>query len=309
MRPRCDHYSPASPCERVRARPRLLRPSERITAICGEKVRDTARPGKRTTGLEPATFGLGSQRSYVGTALFGARAEATCDPPRSRSRRPSPAARSCNSKWAPQVRSGSDPTRVALPMLWLRRGSSVGQSTALVKRGSRVRIPSPAPRGPRCSSAPRQQSGVCHARSWPKKTAKSRLNGRKMRPDAGSASRWTFLTSEVLYQLGQHQTYAHVWMRQKVRQKIAQNRSRASEPQTLIATPRHEGPAYAHDLPSLVARPTGFEPVTFGSVDRRSIQLSYGRSGVQVSAGAVVGDRERRGRDSNPRWSVNPILA
>jgi hypothetical protein len=176
-------------------------PSERITAICGEKVRDTAKPGKRTTGLEPATFGLGSQRSYVGTALFGARAEATCDPPRSRSRRPSPAARSCNSKWAPQVRSGSDPTRVALPMLWLRRGSSVGQSTALVKRGSRVRIPSPAPRGPRCSSAPRQQSGVCHARSWPKKTAKSRLNGRKMRPDAGSASRWTFLTSEVLYQL------------------------------------------------------------------------------------------------------------
>src|SRR5215212_2403147 len=51
--------SPASPCERVRARPRLLRPSERIPAICGEKARDTARPGKRTTGLEPATFGLG----------------------------------------------------------------------------------------------------------------------------------------------------------------------------------------------------------------------------------------------------------
>jgi hypothetical protein len=37
-------------------------------------------------------------------------------------------------EWAPQVRSGSDPTRVALPMLWLRRGSSVGQSTALVRK-------------------------------------------------------------------------------------------------------------------------------------------------------------------------------
>jgi hypothetical protein len=29
-------------------------------------VRDTAKPGKRTTGLEPATFGLGSRGFVAG---------------------------------------------------------------------------------------------------------------------------------------------------------------------------------------------------------------------------------------------------
>jgi hypothetical protein len=58
--------------------------------------------------------------------------------------------------------------------------------------------------------------------------------------------------------------------RQKSRQKIGEKRSRASEPRTQLARRRNESPAHAHDLPSPEARPRGFEPLTFGSVDRRS---------------------------------------
>jgi hypothetical protein len=56
----------------------------------------------------------------------------------------------------------------------------------------------------------------------------------------------------------------------KVRQKIGQNRSRASERRTDAAHARNEVPANANDLPREGARPRGFEPLTFGSVERGS---------------------------------------
>src|SRR3954464_15923413 len=48
-------------------------------------------------------------------------------------------------------------------------------------------------------------------------------------------------------------------------------------------------PGDTHELPSRVARPRGFEPLTFGSVDRRSIQLSYGRKETAADQSSPAG--------------------
>jgi hypothetical protein len=93
--------------------------------------------------------------------------------------------------------------------------------------------------------------------------------------------------------------------RQKCRQKISRNRSRASEPRIEVLSARNEVPAKAHGLPSRVTRPRGFEPLTFGSVDRRSIQLSYGRKQRLRSVAAASGEGGIRTRDGD----CLPILA
>jgi hypothetical protein len=93
---------------------------------------------------------------------------------------------------------------------------------------------------------------------------------------------------------------------QKGLQKVGQNRSRASERRNDDLSGRDKVPANAHDLPRDEARPTGFEPVTFGSVDRcstsvpadargpRQTRLGWSDGG-RLSAIPRASERSRRG--------------
>jgi hypothetical protein len=60
---------------------------------------------------------------------------------------------------------------------------------------------------------------------------------------------------------------------------------------------RHRLSVICQSTDQNVARPTGFEPVAFGSGGRRSIQLSYGREFLSLTHRLVAraNERSRRG--------------
>ena len=101
-------------------------------------------------------------------------------------------------------------------------------------------------------------------------------------------------------------------MRQKVRQKIGQNCARASERRTGERGERGKHPANVHELPRDEARPRGFEPLTFGSVDRCSTSVPtdargprdkrdlIGPTAGRLSAIPRASERSRRGAPDNP---------